>query len=137
MKYWKFLSSDVRIDELWDGSLPLLNLVCRFIKFILYYINMCVCMCVCVIFYFYFYLWFGENVKDMCVFYFDVMSDWWMWGEEKMKEKTGADINLLLSKNTQGDARFNVPIRRNNRFQEYICTAKEFGIYLNIFWSRN
>ena len=124
----------------------------------LYRIQMCVCLCVCPntdcwqhrdlgpallqiearmwpIFYFcttsmgHITVWW-KYVKDeyMCavlwcnVWVMNVRSRW-------VTVKPVAGISLLLSKSAKGSARFNVPIRRTNRYQQYIrlhikCTAE-------------
>ena len=57
---------------------------------------------------------------------FECVCDIVRW--RRVKEKSGADISLLLSINItgRGEARFNVLIRRTNPYQQYICLQKKF-----------
>ena len=46
---------------------------------------------------------------------------------ETSKIKFVSGIKILLSKSTKGAARFNVPIWRTNRYQQYICLQNKYN----------
>ena len=59
------------------------------------------------------------------------------WGRGKKKPDPG----IYLIERHQGASSFNVPTRRTNRYQQYICllnkcTVERFGINLDMYWIR-
>ena len=54
----------------------------------------------------------------------------WWWKEERWNPVP--DHSLLFSKGTKGAARFNVPIRRTNRYQQYYMSSQH--IYCGRVW---